>query len=191
MVDISEAEKIPGWMAKEELIWLAERAQENSAIVEVGSFMGRSTRAICDHAKGTVFSVDTWQGCPEIRSTFTEAGGPAADFATYKHFQSEHLDVRLFPMLASSAAAASTFPVAMFDMVFIDADHAMHAVITDICMWGRLIKEGGLICGHDYNNYKGVNFAVDSLIPTRRLVEGTSIWWANVHAGDPELREDK
>lgn len=36
------------------------------------------------------------------------------------------------------------------DFVYIDADHSYDFVMQDIILWGRKIKKGGIITGHDY-----------------------------------------
>jgi len=48
LIDISRADKIQGWMEIEELRWLAETAKMHSNICEIGSWKGRSTRAMAD-----------------------------------------------------------------------------------------------------------------------------------------------
>src|SRR5579864_3315474 len=62
MVDISRALTVNGWMSPPELEWLAEQAQKHRHIVEVGSWLGRSTRAMADNTTGLIFAVDTWKG---------------------------------------------------------------------------------------------------------------------------------
>ena len=52
MIDISRAKSVEGWMAEAELTWLACQAQTAKVIVEVGSHVGRSTRALADHTTG-------------------------------------------------------------------------------------------------------------------------------------------
>jgi predicted O-methyltransferase YrrM len=49
-------------MADDELLWLARVARGCQRIVEVGSYQGRSTRALADHCPGVVFCVDTCNG---------------------------------------------------------------------------------------------------------------------------------
>lgn len=36
------------------------------------------------------------------------------------------------------------------DMVYVDADHSYHSVLTDLTLSKRKVKNGGFICGHDY-----------------------------------------
>src|SRR5579872_1226425 len=62
---IGQAITINGWMLSTELEWLAEKAKRRKNIVEVGSWMGRSTRALADSTRGTVIAVDTWKGSDE------------------------------------------------------------------------------------------------------------------------------
>jgi len=61
-LDLARARAITGWMADDELLWLARVARGCQRIVEVGSYQGRSTRALADHCPGVVFCVDTCNG---------------------------------------------------------------------------------------------------------------------------------
>src|SRR5262245_25064238 len=61
-MDIEKAKRITGWMSEGELLWLAELAARSSTIVEIGSWRGRSTRALGDHIGEHVYAVDTWKG---------------------------------------------------------------------------------------------------------------------------------
>lgn len=38
------------------------------------------------------------------------------------------------------------------DLVFIDGDHSYDAVMEDIENWIDKVREGGIICGHDFGN---------------------------------------
>jgi hypothetical protein len=57
-----------------------------------------------------------------------------------------------------------------FDVIYIDGDHSYQGVKDDLALAKKIVKRGGLICGHDYemnpaktaNNYNfGVKAAVD------------------------------
>src|SRR5262245_48308471 len=58
---LDEALAIPGWMFEAELAWLEEQALERTIIVEIGSWQGRSTKALAA-TPGTVYAVDDWRG---------------------------------------------------------------------------------------------------------------------------------
>jgi hypothetical protein len=68
-----------------------------------------------------------------------------------------------------SPEAAKQFPDKMFDFVFIDADHSFEAVTLDIAAWRPKIKDGGLLCGHDYGYDEGVALAVDAFVKASGL----------------------
>lgn len=38
----------------------------------------------------------------------------------------------------------------MLDFAYIDADHRWRAVEQDIAAWRKLVRPGGILCGHDY-----------------------------------------
>lgn len=77
------------------------------------------------------------------------------------------------------------------DFVFIDACHLYEAVCQDISLWQPKIREGGVICGHDYDGRGdhfrwhpfGVKMAVDEWAQrtgkTVQVARG-HIWWARV-----------
>ena len=50
-----------------------------------------------------------------------------------------------------------------FDFIFIDGAHKIHYV-TDDLRWTRLLKEGGIVCLHDYTSVRGVTLAVDRFL---------------------------
>jgi hypothetical protein len=66
MSTVVTADFIPGWMTHAELDWLAQQASLHQNIVELGSFRGRSTMAICDNAAGKVTAIDTWCTLPFV-----------------------------------------------------------------------------------------------------------------------------
>ncbi len=54
-------------------------------------------------------------------------------------------------------------PDESLDFVYIDADHRFDYVMEDLIAWGRKVRKGGIISGHDYYRFRnaGVVPAVD------------------------------
>ena len=50
----------------------------------------------------------------------------------------------------TSVKAAKLFPDDYFDLVYIDADHTKESVKEDCATWLPKVREGGILCGHDY-----------------------------------------
>jgi predicted O-methyltransferase YrrM len=172
-----------GWMSVQELEWLAEHASKHERIVEIGSWTGRSTRAIVDNTEGTVVAVDTWLGSAGDLDDVIARLGKWWSFRRF-HFNLADSFDRISVMRMDSLAAALelTTKGQKFDMIFIDACHDYASVAADIKAWRTLLSPGGLICGHDFTpRWAGVMQAVRELIPDFRLMDAPStdrtIWW--------------
>lgn len=57
-LNLTKADNIDGFMYIDELCWLAEQAHEQANILEIGSWKGRSTRAMADNSKGHITVID-------------------------------------------------------------------------------------------------------------------------------------
>lgn len=84
----------------------------------------------------------------------------------------------------TSAAAASEFEPATFDIVFIDGDHSHDAVVEDLRIWRSRVRPGGLLAGHDLFNlaFEGVLEALVEVLATREVPETIHfshdfVWW--------------
>lgn len=49
-----------------------------------------------------------------------------------------------------SENAADEVPDNSLDFVYIDADHSYDFIMLDVIKWGRKVKKGGILAGHDY-----------------------------------------
>ncbi len=178
MLVLDKAETIKGWMSTPELQFLAQRARESELIIEFGSYHGRSTRALADNTNGVVFAVDPWNGI-----YFDDKGNQVGyiEPTAYEKFQEnlrDHLDnEKVIPFQMYSY----DFPIRgnqLADFIFIDGDHRREAVKEDIQIALYLIKNGGIIAGHDYGraDWPGVKRAVDELFPDG-VNKVDTIWW--------------
>ena len=57
------------------------------------------------------------------------------------------------------------------DFVFIDGSHVFDHVMTDIIIWARKVKKGGIVSGHDYYQFhdSGIIQAVNAYVEEHKL----------------------
>lgn len=120
-----------GSVDAEELHWLYQQAQGMESIIEIGSYVGRSTYALCSGCKGMVYAIDRWPGS-EAHELFMENCGK---FDNLKDIWSFSKD------------AASVVPDKV-EMLFHDGDHRYDFVIEDLKLYEQ--KATRLIAVHDY-----------------------------------------
>lgn len=186
---VQAASKIDGWMSEAELQWLAERASERSIVVEIGSWMGRSSKAMGSVVAGKLFCVDNWfEGTPkqakynETEWAESQIQGPDALCAKFKaNVAPEMASGKIVLMRMKSVDAAVEIQKHLdgrkADMVFIDGSHDYLRVLEDISAWRKLVVPGGILCGHDYRSpFYGVCRAVNETISRKTVVTGTTIW---------------
>lgn len=179
---VAEADKIQGWMDPGELEWLAVQARGRRTIIEVGSWKGRSTKALAATTPGTVYAVDHWLGSKSERGDIHAEASGGGD-VVFKAFQ-ENLSgeiasgkVVVVRMDSKDAAKELSRRGIIPDMVFIDAEHSYEATRREIETWRPMLLKGGLLSGHDYQpEWAGVVRAVDELVPGRKVVLGNKIW---------------
>lgn len=184
---IENAIPCDGFMNLRELQWLGREAKKRKVIVEIGSWHGRSSRAIGDNLMkdGILYCIDTWNGSDVEQSTnHASAKWKDGDHAFYEFLQN-NIDLvsagKIIPLRMSSKNASEFFKEKdiRFDMIFIDAGHTYPEVCQDIDNWKELIKEDGIFCGHDFNGWAGVNEAVSDKLDSFGVGTGTTIWYCN------------
>ena len=181
-IDIKKAVLIPGWMSEHELQWLGEQAANKKLIIEIGSYMGRSTRVMGDATSGRVVAVDDWFG-PRNESDVNTDGTP------FTEDERSEIEAKFHIYLSDLIQAGKVLPVKMDynemeyseeldvqpDMVFIDGDHSYEAVMRDISLWRERLVSGGMLCGHDFGYEPIMNALKDSRVSFTH-VPNTSIW---------------
>lgn len=171
-MNIERALAIDGWMSPSELRWLAEQAAAHERIAEIGSWMGRSSAAMCDHTNGKVWCIDTWMGSDEPAHDRI-LGGKDKEWLMGQFLVNAAPNA--IPLRMTSVNAAEYFRRhgMSFDMIFIDGAHDTESVKADILAWRPLLEAGGLFCGHDY--FTTVKEAVDELLVVHEAPD-TTIW---------------
>lgn len=180
--------EIDGWMQENEMEWLEKTIQtlpDDSLIVELGSWKGRSTSVLYKaiNEKQAVVTVDSWLGQKNLRETghsevyerdifleFLENMNALGIYPTWYNGQKHGT----FYLRLETQMAYKRFPYDSIDMLFIDADHT--TVGEDIDMWYRKVKPGAIICGHDYE-WEGASVAIKDRLEVEEILG--SLWYSH------------
>lgn len=163
-------------MSERELSFLAETAsllKPKSTIIEIGSFIGKSARALADNSPSdcTIHCVDPWN----YKILWSDRRIQVVDQTNFGMFYcnlGDHIkNKKVIPHIMTwNEFNADNIQA---DFIFIDGDHTTESVIFDIDKALLHIKPGGMIAGHDYN-WESVQLAVDQFFPKIQLED--SIW---------------
>lgn len=143
--------------------------RDAEVIVEVGSWLGRSTRLLAGLApRAKVIAIDHWQGSSEH---FEDPELAAFLPHLYDAFLRECWEYRgqIVPVRNSSVEGLKEVAEAGLqpDLIYIDADHSYEGVLADVST--ALDRFPGVrIVGDDWN-WPGVKRAVEQLVALRRL----------------------
>ncbi|MFT4553013.1 MAG: putative O-methyltransferase YrrM [Chlamydiales bacterium] len=179
---------IPGFMSIPDLEVLEQLAQQVPAkgiIVEIGSFMGRSSWTLaksCDSSV-QVHCVDPWPKYTltdedlESMAGYTE--GLKLEFSTFKK------NVQDCPNITAIEGCSTEVEWPedkLIDLLFIDGDHESPGVENDMECWFKRLKPEGILVGHDFNlaSFPDVCRAVISKAEKEnlafKLFESSAIW---------------
>ena len=158
----------------QELQWLGKQAAGCEKIVELGSYKGRSTRAMLDNSKAHIWCVDDWNGrYANISQTRDH------QYREFLYNVRDHIAAGRVTVLrmTTEVGVVQLRKEAPFDMIFIDADHTYEGVSFDIVAYRPLLRPGGLLCGHDHQ-HEPIRTAVQELVPDYEVI--TTIWYARI-----------
>jgi predicted O-methyltransferase YrrM len=153
-----------------------EYLNDNTVMVEIGSFAGVSSELFALHCK-ELYCVDLWDPYWEITDK------QRTEFAEFSFDNMIKNYENVYKVKKSSVEASKDFKDGSLDLVYIDAAHDYDSVRQDILTWLPKIKKGGFIAGHDYrydpnigvydavndifvNDYKIISFPDSSFIIT-------------------------
>jgi precorrin-6B methylase 2 len=123
---------------------LVYQLNNNSLILEIGSFLGKSAVALADAAEkinGTVICVDPFDKhtnsfCPNQKEIFLE------NISGWDN---------IYLVEAHSSNFFELNPEDKFDMIFIDGDHSVIGFISDLK--NAILRSRKIVCGHDFCMY--------------------------------------
>lgn len=141
---------------------IIERFGKNDKLIgaEIGVWMGKTSQKLLEHFPNLfLYMIDRW--CvPPSDDTYWN-GSIEMVRSSPKEWQSVYNKAvkvvtpyrgRFKIMKTTTLEAASHIKDKYLDFCFIDADHSYAGVKGDIMAWLPKVKQGGLLCGHDYEN---------------------------------------
>ena len=146
------------------LMLLAAHGPGAGEVVEIGSYLGRSTCYLAYGAQRAkrppVVAVDHFQGSPEHQPGAShESAVLKREGTTYGRFLSNleaaGLSQHVRPVRQASLAAALDWR-APIRLLFIDGDHSYEATGADFAAWSPRVEPGGLVGFHDVDVWPGV-----------------------------------
>ena len=136
----------------------ARLVPQGARCVEIGVAWGRSSIFLASellalgNRTARIYSIDTWE--PDFFN------GAAVISEWGKHASKEEMRL-IHPIRIDSFHAARLFDVASLDFVFVDGDHGYEGCAADIAVFRPLVKQGGIIAGHDYGDFERRTFGPD------------------------------
>lgn len=126
--------------------------------VEVGTDHGGYAKNICErYPELTLFTIDPWLA-------YTEGDEVKSQEEVDKIFEYARQTLEPYDnclvIRKTSMDAVQDFKLGSIDFVFIDGNHEYEYVKEDIEEWSKIVKPGGIICGHDYKKDDGRKYGV-------------------------------
>lgn len=166
---------VEGWLSTGQAARLyaaAAGCPAGGAIVEIGSFRGRSTIVLASAAAAgvTVTAIDPHagndRGPQEIEGFADEASADSLRF--HRNLAAAGVDARVTHLRAFSHEVLDT--VGPSDVVYVDGAHRYRPARDDIAGYGAKVRDGGTLLIHDAFSSLGVTGAIlRLLVPGRRF----------------------
>jgi MMP 1-O-methyltransferase len=140
-------DSIEGWLYPNEarvLFDIARSLPDETNVVEIGSYRGRSTCCLafgCRRKRQRVFAIDTFDGGPDL-----PFANSLPDFS--RNIDRCGLSDRVEPIVGSSTQVAKTWTKPIH-LLFIDGSHAYEDALADFTSFFPHVVPGGTIAFHD------------------------------------------
>lgn len=165
-MDLSKLDGLISAEIGEALAKLAGKVNKSQAIVEIGSYKGKSTCYLASGSKkgkgAKVYAIDAWdlEGNESGRFGFAK---PETYEAFEEQIKKAQVKQMVTPIKGFSLDVAKTWDGPKIGLLFIDGDHARRSVVRDFRAWRPYLVPGkSLVVFDDYTrNNPGVMEAVN------------------------------
>jgi hypothetical protein len=140
-----------GWFPKWNEELLVPNVTDKKLVVELGSWLGKSTRKWLTNSNANVICIDTWQGSVEHTERRKDVIGKLPTLKdTFLNNQEEWRE-RVFPVQMNTVQGmAELYKYQIYpDFIYIDASHQYEDVYTDLAMAYNYFPNA-FICGDDW-----------------------------------------
>ena len=148
--------KIPGWFNYAEAYdQIVDEIPNNGKIVEIGSFLGRSTHYLAtslfnaDRFDVTIYCIDTFQGSSEHVNLKLPKDFLFMFKENLKFFIGREMVIP-YQGRSDSKEILEKFEDESIDYIMVDGAHEHEAVIEDIENWWLKLKPEGVMFGDDF-----------------------------------------
>lgn len=116
---------------------------------EIGIYRGSYSKALLKQIPNLeLIGVDLWKAYTGYKDYDSSDIVDAENEA-----RSLEKDYNLKIIKGWSDRVADLIPDESLDFVFIDGNHAYEWVVWDIAKWSKKVRKGGIVYGHDYDDY--------------------------------------
>lgn len=167
-------DRVDGWIGKREakyLYLLAKEGAKKGAIVEIGSWKGKTTTLLAKASQAVggkeVYAIDPHKGGPDQEKSGYKEVNTEAEFRN--NIREAGLEDIVVPMVMTSERAAKEWnkPIGL---LWIDGDHSYEAVTKDFLLWLPHLSQTGIIALHDTYSWEGPRRVVkEYLLPSNKL----------------------
>lgn len=149
--------KIEGWLTVYEAQSLYQTARklrkQNSIIVEIGSWKGKSTYCLAKGLRhGTVYAIDPFDGSGEPGSfeLYQQRKGPTP---LLDQFSNTMTELGVIGKIRTLVGPSERFTgqIVSIDLLFIDGDHSKEACDRDFENYAPFLLSGGFLLFHDFD----------------------------------------
>lgn len=171
MIRWIELEALEGLVTPEigaKLANLAAQVPQGQAIVEIGSYKGKSSCYLAEGARNgngaRVHCIDPWDLPGNLERSQYPVNDPATREAFERQVEEMGLAEGITQRRAFSLEAVKKWR-APIGLLFIDGDHRYSGALGDFQAWGRYVVQGGVVVFDDYHRRRrsGVRRAVEQV----------------------------
>ena len=158
-------EKVNGWLTESEIKYLyslACRGPGQGALVEIGSWKGKSTIILASGSRAVgrekVYAIDHHKGGLDQDQLGYEGVNTEAEFR--QNIKAAGIEDHVIPMVMKSEEAVRGWEKPI-RLLWIDGDHHYETVKNDFLLWEPYVITGGVIAFHDTYAWEGPRRVVE------------------------------